>query len=62
MTTTQSKPLFTTREISKVLGVNPMRLSRAIRRGLLRPDFETLSLSLFRPSRVPRIMRLLQLT
>jgi hypothetical protein len=54
-------PLLTTTELGKILRIPPMRITRAIRRGLLRPDFTTLTINLFRPASVPQITKALGL-
>ena len=48
-------PLLTTTELAKILDVTQMRLLRAIRRGILEPDFTTMTINLFRPASVPDI-------
>jgi hypothetical protein len=48
-------PLLTTSELARLLGVPQMRVLRAIRRGTLQPDFNTMSINLFRPASVPHI-------
>jgi hypothetical protein len=54
----RSVPLFTQSEVALALRIPAARLSRAVRRGLVTPDFQTNQANLFLPRSVKRLARI----
>jgi hypothetical protein len=52
---THPNPLFTQTEVALALNIPLTTFWRAVRRGLVRPDFQTNQLNLFRPSTVKKL-------